>query len=256
MLKISPYDPETMGCRGLRRYMNDLLPSTEWSNDDMRPALTVILRRLDKTFSKIYKKASIRRNTDWEAASDLLKGIYETLSRYPYISHFQNLKTLLSTCQALIVGDMGLVEVTSAASAALMSKIPPQHFCSTVLRLIALHVISLGEGYSLENVCGGQQMFASQTRTENMLLNLLIPLFLRVGTGRKDVPKLRQSDISFALLAVLNTLWPTGTKTAPMAVQNLKATTDMRTGSLTFAARDPKISTKLSLSLYQVAFLG
>lgn len=59
-----------------------------------------------------------------------------------------------------------------------MSKIPPQHFCSTVLRLIALYVISLGEGYL-------HAMFATQTRIENVLLNLLIPLFLRVGTGRK-----------------------------------------------------------------------
>ena len=101
LLKISPYDPETMACRGLKRYMNDILPSTEWSNDDMRPALTLILRRLDKTFSKIYKKASIRRNTDWDAASDLLKGIYETLLKCPYIAHFQYLKTLLSTCQVI-----------------------------------------------------------------------------------------------------------------------------------------------------------
>lgn len=88
-----------MGCRGLRRYMNDVLPSTEWSADDMRPALTIILRRLDKTFSKIHKKASIRRNTDWAAASDLLKGVYETLFKCPYIAHFQYLKTLLNTCQ-------------------------------------------------------------------------------------------------------------------------------------------------------------
>ena len=68
-----------------------------------------------------------------------------------------------------------------------MSKIPPQHFCSTVLRLIALHVISLGDGYSLENICGGHGMFSTHTRTENVLLNLLIPLFLRVGTGRKGI---------------------------------------------------------------------
>lgn len=67
----------------------------------------------------------------------------------------------------------------------LPAPLPPPHFCSTVLRLIALHVISFGEGYSLENVLGGQNMFATQTRTENALLNLLIPLFLRVGTGRK-----------------------------------------------------------------------
>ncbi|KAK2588606.1 hypothetical protein KPH14_006375 [Odynerus spinipes] len=256
LLKIAPYDPGTMGCRGLRRYMNDVLPSTEWSNDDMRPALTIILRRLDKTFSKIHKKTSIRRNIDWTAASDLLKGVYETLARCPYIAHFQYLKTLLSTCQSLIIGDTPAEDMTSASSAALMSKIPPHHFCSTVLRLIALHVISLGEGYSLENVCNGQAMFSNQTKTENMLLNLLIPLFLRVGTGRKDVHKLRQSDISFALTAVLNTLWPPTTKTIPLTVQTLKTTTDARPGSLTFAARDSKTLTKTPLTLYQVAFLA
>lgn len=57
---MAPYDPDTMGCRGLQRYFNDLLPMPEWSNDAMRPALTTILRRLEKTFNKIYKKASIR----------------------------------------------------------------------------------------------------------------------------------------------------------------------------------------------------
>ncbi|XP_034179249.1 unc80, NALCN channel complex subunit isoform X3 [Osmia lignaria lignaria] len=249
LLKISPYDASTMGCRGLRRYMNDILPSTDWSSDDMRPALTNILRRLDKTFSKIHKKASIRRNTDWTAANDLLKGVYETLAKCPYIAHFQYLKALLTTCQSLIIGDTPPEDVTSASSAALMSKIPPQHFCSTVLRLIALYVISLGEGYL-------HAMFTTQTRTENMLLNLLIPLFLRVGTGRKDVPKLRQSDINFALTAVLNTLWPPTTKTIPITTQNLKTTTDVRAGSLTFVARDSKTSTKMSLTLYQVAFLA
>lgn len=90
-----------MACRGLKRYMNDILPSTEWAADEMRPALTLILRRLDKTFSKIHKKPSIRRNTDWAAASDLLRGVYETLAKCPYIAHFQYLKTLLSTCQVL-----------------------------------------------------------------------------------------------------------------------------------------------------------
>ncbi|XP_029661672.1 protein unc-80 homolog [Formica exsecta] len=253
LLKISPYDPTTMACRGLRRYMNDILPSTEWAADDMRPALTLILRRLDKIFSKIHKKASVRRNTNWVAASNLLKGVYETLSKSPYIAHFQYLKTLLNTCQALIVGDTPPEDITSASAAAVMSKIPPPHFCSTVLRLIALHVISFGEGYSLENVLGGQSVFANQTRTENALLNLLIPLFLRIGTGRKDVPKLKQSDISFALTAVLNTLWPPSMK-APLTVQ--KPSTDIRTGSLTFAARDPKTLTKTSLTLYQVAFLA
>lgn len=103
LLKSAPYDPETMACRGLKRYMNDILPAADWSSDDMRPAFSNILRRIDKTFSKIYKKASIRRNTDWDAASDLLKGIHETLLRRPYIAHFQYLKTLLTTCQVSLL---------------------------------------------------------------------------------------------------------------------------------------------------------
>ena len=174
-----------MACRGLKRYMNEIMPFGSWSNDDMRPALTIILRRLDKTFSKIYKKASIRRNTNWKAASEILKGVYETLTRCPYIAHFQYFKSFLNTCQSLIVGDTSGIEVTSSASQALMSKIPPSYFCTQVLRLIALQVISLGEGYSLENVCGGHAMFANPARAENVLLNLLIPLLLRVGTGRE-----------------------------------------------------------------------
>lgn len=60
LLKVSPYDPESMGCRGLQHYMSYILPSTEWANDAMRPALVTILRRLDKVFQKIQKKPSIR----------------------------------------------------------------------------------------------------------------------------------------------------------------------------------------------------
>lgn len=57
---MSPYDPESMGCRGLQHYMSYILPAIEWTNDAMRPALVTILRRLDKVFQKISKKPSIR----------------------------------------------------------------------------------------------------------------------------------------------------------------------------------------------------
>lgn len=68
-----------------------------------------------------------------------------------------------------------------------------------------------------------------------------------------DVPKLKQSDISFALTTVLNALWPPGAKPIPLMQ---RPPTDTRTGSITFTARDPKALTKTSLTLYQVAFLG
>lgn len=118
LLKVSPYDPESMGCRGLQHYMSYILPSIDWANDAMRPALVTILRRLDKVFQKISKKPSIRvriyvvfnkifnnisiafqRNTDWDAAAGLLKGIYDTMMKYPYIMHWQHIKALINTVQ-------------------------------------------------------------------------------------------------------------------------------------------------------------
>ncbi|XP_069694357.1 protein unc-80 homolog isoform X2 [Periplaneta americana] len=260
LLKVSPYDPDTMACRGLQHYMSDILPSTEWTNEAMRPALISILRRLDKTFNKINKKSSIRRHTDWEAAAGLLKGIYETLARYPYIVHMQHLKTLISTCQALIVGETttaSMGECVSSATAALMSQVPPPHFCSTVVRLIALQILAIGETYSLEQVCGGSSVFSTQDKTENTLMNLLMPLCLRVGSGRKDVPHMRQADISFALTVVLHAMSPPASKTAPVTAQNIKTASEMRTGSLTYSGRgDNKKPHKVSMSLFQVAFLA
>lgn len=60
LLKVSPYDPESMACRGLQRYMQCILPRAEWADDALRAALVTILRRLDKVFLKISKKPSIR----------------------------------------------------------------------------------------------------------------------------------------------------------------------------------------------------
>lgn len=85
LLKIAPYDPQTMACRGLVRYMNEILPNSEWRQEAMRPALIMILRRLDKMFNKIAKKSAIKRLTDWEAAKRLLKGVYLTFVKHPYI---------------------------------------------------------------------------------------------------------------------------------------------------------------------------
>lgn len=49
-----------MACKGLQRYMNEILPISDWSQESLRPALMMIARRLDKTFNKISKKPAIR----------------------------------------------------------------------------------------------------------------------------------------------------------------------------------------------------
>lgn len=44
--------------------------------------------------------------------------------------------------QALIVSDSSSAEGVSSATAALMSQAPPAHFCSMVVRLIALQILN------------------------------------------------------------------------------------------------------------------
>ncbi len=46
------------------RYMLDILPVTDWSQEAVRPALNLVLRRLERLFSKIYKKPVLRVGTD------------------------------------------------------------------------------------------------------------------------------------------------------------------------------------------------
>jgi hypothetical protein len=60
LLKLAPYDPPTLGCKGLRTYMTEMLPLTDWSVEAVRPSINLVLRRLDRMFNKIYKATSLR----------------------------------------------------------------------------------------------------------------------------------------------------------------------------------------------------
>ncbi|XP_063871430.1 protein unc-80 homolog isoform X10 [Scylla paramamosain] len=263
LLKVAPYDPATMGCRGLQRYMNEILPHPDWSHEDLRPALVNILRRLDKMFNKIAKKYSIRRLTDWGAAASLLKGVYSTLSKYPYIAHLPHLKMVVQVCQSLILGER-TVEMEGHSVAAL-SHSPPPHFCSMVVKIIAMQILALGMfsdvtgvTYSLEQICGGSSLFPTSDKTENMIMNLLLPLCLRVGCGRKDAPKMRQADISFALTVVLHAMNPPLAKIAPQHGPQTKTMpgSDPRSQSWSHQQLDPRAYPKVKPSILRISFLG
>lgn len=261
LLKVSPYDPETMGSRGLQRYMSHLLPATEWSNETMKQILLSMLRRVDKMFVKIYKKSSIRRQVDWNAASGILKGVYETLSRHSTIVFHQPMKALINTCQALITADticVGFNENLSSASAAAMSKVPPPQFTSIVIKLIALQILAFGDSYSLEQVCGSVLSSPLSEKAENTFVNFLLPFCLRVGGSARDDVCIRQHDITFALMAVLNFMSPvtSNSKMYGSSSQNMKTISELRTASITYSARDPKLVCGMLSSVYKISFLG
>ena len=94
---------------------------------------------------------------------------------------------------------------------------PPEHFCTVVFRLIALQVLVLGNAFTLEqrlhlseHPAGGASRYNLLThdKGESLLLNLLLPLCLKVGCGRRDAPKMRVVDVRFSLNLLLNLLNP------------------------------------------------
>lgn len=198
-----------------------------------------------------------QRITNWEAASGLLKGIHETIARHSFVLHWQQMKDLLSHLLNLIINEPGTSEAVSSAGAAVMSQHPPPSFCSTVIRLVALQLISPVESFNLRQICGGNSEFSSQEKAERYLLHLVMPLCLKIcsGKGVSETGELKQTDISFLVVIVLNAMSPPAGRTAQIPVNKVGA--DIRAGSLTFTgSRDAKRPAKISNSLYQAGFLG
>ncbi|KAI1307248.1 Protein unc-80 -like protein [Halotydeus destructor] len=251
LLKVAPYDPQTMGCRGLLRYMSEVLPTSEWRQEAMRPALIMILRRLDKMFNKIAKKSAIKRLTDWDAAKRLLKGVYLTFVKHPYIVHLPHLKSLISVCQNIILGDanclVGGSDIGGASGlpswAAVLAGSPPSGFSSVAVRLVAMQMLQMGDTQTLEVICGsGGGLTGNPEKAEIYLLNMIYPMCIRISGGLKDVPKLRPCDITFTLSVILNSLKP------PPATKATGKGSDSN-------ALSPNV-TILQSSLHQIGFLG
>ncbi|KAI4831384.1 hypothetical protein KUCAC02_000927 [Chaenocephalus aceratus] len=225
LLKLAPYDTLTMESRGLRRYIMEMLPITDWSSEAVRPALILILKRLDRMFNKIHKMPTLsaafvgavpalaqrvsapRRQVEWEAASNLIEGICLTLQRQPIISFLPHLRSLINVCVNLVMGVVGPSSVADGLPLLHLSPYlsPPLPFSTAVVRLVALQIQALKEDFPLSHVISP---FTNQERREGMLLNLLIPFVLTVGSGSKDSPHLEPPEIFLLLQTVINILLP------------------------------------------------
>ncbi|XP_041056206.1 protein unc-80 homolog [Carcharodon carcharias] len=207
LLKLAPYDTQTMESHGLRRYIMEMLPITDWTTEAVRPALILILKRLDRMFNKIHKMPTLRRQVEWEAASSLIEGICLTLQRQPIISFLPHLRSLINVCVNLVMGVVGPSSVADGLPLLHLSPYlsPPLPFSTAVVRLVALQIQALKEDFPLSHVISP---FTNQERREGMLLNLLIPFVLTVGTGSKDSPNLEQPEVYLLLQTVINILLP------------------------------------------------
>ncbi|XP_070298203.1 protein unc-80 homolog [Salvelinus sp. IW2-2015] len=163
-----------------------MLPITDWSSEAVRPALILILKRLDRMFNKIHKMPTLSVS-------------HHLLPPSPPLPH-QRL------CQP---GD-GVVGPSSVADGLPLLHLspylsPPLPFSTAVVRLVALQIQALKDDFPLSHVISP---FTNQERREGMLLNLLIPFVLTVGSGSKDSPHLEQPEVSLLLQTVINILLP------------------------------------------------
>lgn len=61
---------------------------------------------------------------------------------------------------------------------------PPQSFRDMVIKLASRLMFELRAECSLKELCGGIASFGSPARTEKVFLRVLLPLLIRLGSGR------------------------------------------------------------------------
>uniref|UniRef100_A0A1I8BXJ5 UNC80_C domain-containing protein n=1 Tax=Meloidogyne hapla TaxID=6305 RepID=A0A1I8BXJ5_MELHA len=240
LLKLAPYDSQTLTCNGLRDYFTHVLPIVDWSVETNRSSINVILRRLDKTIVKIAKRPSIRRSAaNWEAVSCWLAGLYQTLLHSPHIAHLHSLKTITLLCLRLTLGDtLGPMEEPTGpqqphistpvySHTVLNSHIPPPTFCSVALRLFTVWGESQRLGhfgaqvFSLEVICTTEAIGPLSERPEALFCQFLIPMFLRAAIPGKASPKFHSKDLHFCLHLLQQAICPplvSKQSVVPMAV--------------------------------------
>ena len=141
----------------------------------MRQTLLNFLRRLDKSLSKIHKIQRIYVLTDWDAAAEILTGLYETMWKFPHIIvNLPSFKNVVTTCQYLAMGEEPAPD-TNFGNYNRKASLPSDKFCNIVFQLISLQVLALGDAWSLE-----QRLQAVVIIYDGMTRNLSPPLILIV----------------------------------------------------------------------------
>ncbi|KAL9964279.1 hypothetical protein ACROYT_G027897 [Oculina patagonica] len=261
LLKLAVYDPVTLSCLGVKRYMTDALPLLKGSPEALDTAMLLILKRVNKMFEKLVNKPDLMRCIDWKSLEVYLKGLHMTLCKRPSIAASPCLKTLVSICTSLILQERAAAAVSVAANlpfAPILS--PPQFFADTVIKLASRLMHVMKEQCSLKELCGNTINFGGPTRTEKMFVRLILPTCIRLGSGRTDAPKASFEDVSYALSCFLVTVTTKNSSTPSTGPVRLSFVDDNLElpRYLTFAAsHEGKTSNEeIPESLYCAAYLG
>ena len=92
---------------------------------------------------------SINSSNFWKVPNDK----YKFFSPFSFLVNVANLKSLIGTCQCLVVGEDSLTGLTDHhGPSGRRPELPPQGFCSIVFKLIALQVNIFTQKDSLSRI--------------------------------------------------------------------------------------------------------
>ena len=109
-----------MACEGLQLYMTEILPTVDFSVESLKQTLQHLLRRVDKTFTKIMKKPHTKRDTNWHAAAKIIQGLTKLLCNNNLIGLMPQLRSITGNCISMTLTDPGGVSGSDLA----LSNIP------------------------------------------------------------------------------------------------------------------------------------
>ncbi|CAK8677932.1 unnamed protein product [Clavelina lepadiformis] len=202
---------------GLACYVKYVLPIVDWSVEATRPALFIVLKRLDRFFGKISKVYSFRRGLDWRRVSMIVGGLCDLLARQPAIAHVPHLRTFVNMSATMQVGSNYLK--TYSGDPAVSCQCNLKTNISPILTPLVTKIMILqskGAGEGLREILGP---LLKSEKIENLYLNLIIPICLcscteslannkhtRCARQAKLDVELSKNDVNYLTELCLNSL--------------------------------------------------
>ncbi|KAI0985097.1 hypothetical protein GJ496_001704 [Pomphorhynchus laevis] len=259
LLKLGIQEPNTLGCKGIQSFFQDLCPSTNWRDSNIRPALLNVLRRLDRTFGKSTKKFAPRKSVNWEALAGILNGLFTTLQCNPDIAHYSQTRSVITASVLFILRDNPpsimdqhlLTPQTSNASkresSSTSSEAPTsvnnqqvggnqyifpcqlsidKTLIRAVVKLSGRYIQILKEDHNLDQLVG--HVNSNESTFPSLYLHYLIPLLGWALSGREDATVFNGSDIQYIFESVTSVTKMHNKPTLSMAsTQHLTITESM-----------------------------
>uniref|UniRef100_H2XYZ2 Protein unc-80 homolog n=1 Tax=Ciona intestinalis TaxID=7719 RepID=H2XYZ2_CIOIN len=187
---------------GLASYVQHMLPVVDWSVEAIRPALFLVLKRLDRFFGKISKVYTLRSGLDWRTVSPIVSGLCQLLSRQPAVAHVPHLKSLVAFSAAAQAGESScatLTDPTITCQCNAKLNISPT-LTTNIVNLMVYQIQGLSDATNLESLI---RPLLTSEKNEILFLNLIIPICLCAAADSNVVTRLNKTQIQDLCLNTL-----------------------------------------------------